>query len=156
MPGDFDAQVGLGPAACSGLPAGAGSLPRSLPCEAPAQCVFRILGNGQGAPARAACRSRHAHGGRGRARHAPPTTVGLASAKGPPGQSILPIHLFKMTNSVYLFLKPFLLYNCRLENMHICIIRLYNRDFLDVVGFHNVRFQILWGSILKLTSQSMA
>lgn len=54
MPGGFDAQVGLGPAACSGLPAGAGSLPRSLPCEAPAPCVFRILGNGQGAPARAA------------------------------------------------------------------------------------------------------
>lgn len=54
MPGGFDAQVGLGPAACSGLPSCAGSLPRSLPCEAPAPCVFRILGNGQGAPARAA------------------------------------------------------------------------------------------------------
>lgn len=81
MPGGFEAQVGLGPAAYSGLPAGAGSLPRSLPCEAPAPCVFRILGNGQGAPARApnplTPRPRRA----GSSGHTTPTSESLASAK---------------------------------------------------------------------------
>jgi hypothetical protein len=42
--------LGGGPAARSGLPAGAGGLPCSPPCEAPASCVFHLLGNGRGAP----------------------------------------------------------------------------------------------------------
>lgn len=40
-----------GPAAGSGLPAPAGRLPRSLPCEALASCVFHLLGNNRGTPA---------------------------------------------------------------------------------------------------------
>lgn len=52
---------GGGPAARSGLPASAGRLPCSLPCQALACCVFHLLGNRGDAPAQPT-RLRPAHG----------------------------------------------------------------------------------------------
>lgn len=67
---------GGGPAAGSGKPARAGRLPLRLGCEAPASCVFHLLGNGRGAPAPAQPAGLH-----------PPTWGrGLGHRPLPPGQ----------------------------------------------------------------------